>query len=49
MKKIYSIFALICAASAFVSCIEENFESGVPAQSGDQIVFGVRAGFENAA
>lgn len=49
MNKRYIISALLCAAAvSFTSCIEENFENITPAQKGDEIVFGVRAGFENS-
>lgn len=49
MNKRYIISAFLCAAAvSFTSCIEENFENITPAQKGDEIVFGVRAGFENS-
>ena len=49
MKKNRIVLALACSvlASTFVSCIEENFTPVAPAQKGDDIVFGARAGFEN--
>ena len=41
--------ALLCASVvSLTSCIDENFENITPAQKGDEIVFGVRAGFENS-
>lgn len=50
MRKNYTYMALSCAALlAFGSCVEENFEQITPAQVGDEIVFGVRAGFEDSA
>lgn len=49
MNKKYIFPALMCiAAVSFTSCIEENFEKVTPAQDGDEIIFGARAGFENA-
>lgn len=49
MKNIYMLSALLCASLfAFTSCIEENFETPSPANDGDEIVFGARAGFEGA-
>lgn len=49
MNKRYVLSALICAAAvSFTSCVEENLENITPAQVGDEIVFGARAGFENA-
>jgi len=48
MKKIYMLSALMCASVfSFTGCIEETFENPVPANDGDEIVFGARAGFEN--
>ena len=48
MKKIYMFSALMCASVfSFTGCIEETFENPVPANDGDEIVFGARAGFEN--
>lgn len=47
MKKIYMLSALFCASVfSFTSCIEETFENPVPANDGDEIIFGARAGFE---
>ena len=47
MKKIYMLSALLCASVfSFTSCIEETFENPVPANDGDEIIFGARAGFE---
>lgn len=49
MNKKYILSALLCAAAvSFTSCVEENLENITPAQKGDEIVFGARAGFENA-
>lgn len=49
MKKIYMLSALLCASVfSFTGCIEENFERPVPANDGDEIIFGARAGFEGA-
>lgn len=49
MNKKYIFSALACiAAVAFTGCIEENFEKITPAQDGDEIIFGVRAGFEDS-
>lgn len=48
MKKIYMFSALMCASVfSFTGCIEETFENPVPANDGDEIIFGARAGFEN--
>lgn len=48
MKKIYMLSALMCASVfSFTGCIEETFENPVPANDGDEIIFGARAGFEN--
>lgn len=47
MKKIYMLSALFCASVfSFTGCIEETFENPVPANDGDEIIFGARAGFE---
>lgn len=47
MKKIYMLSALLCASLfSITSCVEENFETPTPANDGDEIVFGARAGFE---
>lgn len=47
MKKIFSLSALLCASLfSLTSCIEENFETPTPANDGDEIIFGARAGFE---
>ena len=49
MSRKYMVPALVCALSAlFSGCIEENFENITPAQKGDEIIFGARAGFENS-
>lgn len=49
MNKKYILSALMCVvAVVFTGCIEENFEKITPAQDGDEIVFGARAGFENS-
>lgn len=49
MKKIYMLSALLCASVfSFTGCVEENFEGPVPANDGDEIIFGARAGFEGA-
>ena len=49
MKKI-SIFILICSSLlGLIGCVEENFNESIPAKHGDDIVFGVRAGFEAAS
>ena len=49
MKKIYMLSALLCASVfSFTGCVEENFERPVPANDGDEIIFGARAGFEGA-
>ena len=49
MNKRHILSALLCAAAvSFTSCIEENFEKITPARDGDAIIFGARAGFENA-
>lgn len=49
MNKKYLLSALMgVAAVAFTGCIEENFEKVTPAQDGDEIIFGARAGFENS-
>lgn len=52
MKKIYRFVALICVSAAVaISCVEENLnpEPMIPAVNGDDIIFGVRAGFEDSA
>ena len=50
MKKIYMLSALLCASMfSFTGCVEENFEKPTPANNGDEIVFGARAGFEAPA
>ena len=50
MKKIYILSALLCASAfSFTACVEENFEKPAPANDGDEIVFGARAGFESPA
>ena len=47
MKNIYILSALLCASLiSLTGCIEENFETPTPANDGDEIVFGARAGFE---
>lgn len=50
MKKIFSTIAIaFAAASMFSGCIEEKFVAPVdPAEIGDEISFGVRAGFEES-
>ena len=49
MNKKYILSALMCVvAVVFTGCIEENFEKVTPAQDGDEIIFGVRAGFEDS-
>ena len=49
MKKIFSLSALLCASLfSLTSCIEENFETLTPANDGDEIIFGARAGFEGS-
>ena len=49
MKKIYMLSALLCASMfSFTGCVEENFEKPTPANNGDEIVFGARAGFEGS-
>ena len=49
MKKIFSLSALLCASLfSLTSCIEENFETPTPANDGDEIIFGARAGFEGS-
>lgn len=50
MKKTYMLSALLCASMfSFTGCVEENFEKPTPANNGDEIVFGARAGFEAPA
>lgn len=39
--------ALLCAFFSVTGCIEENFDNTVKRESGDDVVFGARAGFEN--
>lgn len=52
MNKKYTLFALMCiAAVSFTGCLEENFENNnpvKPAEIGDEIFFGARAGFESS-
>ena len=49
MKKISMLSALLCASLlSLTSCVEENFETPTPANDGDEIVFGARAGFEGS-
>lgn len=49
MKKIFMLSALFSATLfSFTSCVEEGLETPTPANDGDEIVFGARAGFENA-
>lgn len=49
MKFTYIPLALMCAlAFTFVGCIEENFKPYEPAEVGDEIAFGARAGFEKS-
>lgn len=49
MRNKYILSAFLCAAAvSFTSCIEENLENFTPAEKGDEIVFGARAGFENS-
>lgn len=49
MRKNYIHIALSCAALlTLASCVEENLEPVKPAQVGDEIIFGVRAGFEDS-
>lgn len=48
MKSIYRIAALMCATVVpFISCVDEE-DIVNPAKVGDEIIFGARAGFENA-
>lgn len=49
MKKIYKLFAFL-AVILFTACQDEELvkENERPAQVGDEIMFGVRAGFENS-
>lgn len=50
MKNIYKIAVLLSVVTFAVSgCVEENMEPTIPAKDGDEIIFGARAGFENAA
>lgn len=52
MNKKYTLFALMCiAAVSFTGCLEESFENNnpvKPAEIGDEIFFGARAGFESS-
>ena len=49
MTNNYILSALMClAAVSFTGCIAESLENITPAQKGDEIVFGARAGFENS-
>lgn len=49
MKNIYKFSALLCAcAFSFAACVEETLDVVTPANDGDEILFGARAGFENA-
>lgn len=48
MKNIYRLSALACIAVVFNGCVEENLEPIKPAQNGDEIIFGARAGFEDS-
>ncbi len=45
MKNLYK---LICCAIILAGCVEENLEPIKPALSGDEIIFGARAGFEDS-
>ena len=45
MKNLYK---LICCAIILAGCVEENLEPIKPAMSGDEIIFGARAGFEDS-
>ena len=48
MKRNYKYFALVCASIlTFGGCVEENLNIVTPAEVGDEIIFGARAGFEN--
>lgn len=48
MKRNYKYFALVCASILiFGGCVEENLNIVTPAEVGDEIIFGARAGFEN--
>lgn len=50
MRKNYKHIVLSCVALLTLgSCVEENLEPITPAQVGDEIIFGVRAGFEDSA
>lgn len=43
------IWTLVCMSLfSFIGCIEENFENITPAERGDEVVFGARAGFESS-
>lgn len=49
MNNNYLYIALLCIATLACSgCVEENLENLTPAQIGEEILFGVRAGFENS-
>lgn len=49
MKNIYKFSALLCAcAFSFSACVEETLDVVTPANDGDEILFGARAGFENS-
>lgn len=49
MKNVLTFSLLICTILfSVIGCVEENFETFRPALDGDEIVFGVRAGFEDA-
>lgn len=49
MKNIYKFSALLCAcAFSFAACVEETLDVVTPANDGDEILFGARAGFENS-
>ena len=50
MRNNYLYIALSCATLlTLASCVEENLEPVKPAQVGDEIIFGARAGFEDSA
>ena len=49
MKNVLKLSLLTCITSfSVIGCVEENFEAYRPAADGDEILFGVRAGFEDA-
>ena len=49
MKKVMKLTALLCATLfSLTACVEENLEPVRPALDGDEIIFGARAGFEDA-